>query len=172
MSLVTTADADPSSLRPLTPDDHTRIAEVVTGVGLYADLRDWARVERFLAPKVTTDYVSLSGGTVATADRSALVAQWRAVLPGFDATQHQITNLAVQGAGDDAEVTSHVRATHWIGEQFWTVGGIYSHRLARSQDGWRVTFMGIKRLYEEGDRKLLELATSRVAKGDQTSSLR
>lgn len=62
-----------------------------------------------------------------------------------------------------ATATSHVRATHWIGTESWTVGGIYTHRLERGADGWRVTRMRLQRLYEEGDRGLVERAARRAA---------
>ena len=147
---------------PLSAADKAEIAEAVTGIGLYADLRDWGRVRDFMASQITTDYVSLFGGEVGTTDRVALIAQWKTVLPGFDATQHLITNIAVDGNADEAHTTSHVRATHWINGHFWTVGGIYRHRLVRSSDGWRVSFIGIQRLYEEGDRAVLKAAAERV----------
>ncbi|MER9962141.1 nuclear transport factor 2 family protein [Mesorhizobium sp. M0045] len=63
---------------------------------------------------VTTDYTSLFGGAAATSGRDALIAQWQGLLPGFDATQHLITNIIVEGAGNDAVARSHVRAAHWI----------------------------------------------------------
>jgi len=142
---------------------HAEIAGVVAGIGLFADLRDWPRLERLLAPQVELDYTSLFGGQPAALERAALLAQWQALLPGFDATQHLVTNIHVEGAGAVATATSHVRATHWIGTESWTVGGIYTHRLERGADGWRVTRMRLQRLYEEGDRGLVERAARRAA---------
>ncbi|WP_367117758.1 nuclear transport factor 2 family protein [Mesorhizobium sp.] len=66
-----------------------------------ADLREWNRVRSYFAARVTTDYTSLFGGEAATSDRDALIAQWQDLLPGFDATQHLITNIIVEGAGND-----------------------------------------------------------------------
>jgi len=65
---------------------HAEIAGVVAGIGLFADLRDWPRLERLLAPQVELDYTSLFGGQPAALERAALLAQWQALLPGFDAT--------------------------------------------------------------------------------------
>ncbi|MER9252561.1 nuclear transport factor 2 family protein [Mesorhizobium sp. M0598] len=146
----------------LTVEDRIAIAEAIAGIGLYADLRDWNRVKSYFAASVTTDYTSLFGGKVATSDRDALVAQWQGLLPGFEATQHLITNITVEGAGNDAVARSHVRATHWIGSRFWTVGGSYLHRLVRTPEGWRVNAIAIHRLYEEGDRAILAAAADRV----------
>jgi hypothetical protein len=148
---------------PLQAHDQLTITQTVTGIGLYSDLREWDRVLTMLAGQVTTDYVSVFGGDVETASRTDLVGQWRAILQGFDATQHLITNVAVDGSGDEATTRSHVRATHRIDDRFWTLGGVYTHRLVRTADGWRVVFMGIQRLYEEGDRALVQEASQRSA---------
>jgi hypothetical protein len=139
------------STAALTVEDRTAIAEAVAGIGLYADLREWNRVKSYLAARVTTDYTSLFGGEVATSDRDSLMAQWQDLLPGFDATQHLITNIVVEGA------------SHWIDARFWTVGASYLHRLVRTPEGWRVSAIAIRRLYEEGDRAVLTAAADRVS---------
>jgi hypothetical protein len=139
----------------LSADDRIAVTDTVTGIGLFADLRQWDRVGALLADEVTTDYVSVFGGEVASASRTELLDQWRATLGGLDATQHQITNVAVTATGQGATALSHVRATHWSGGRFWTLGGVYTHHLLRTQSGWQVAFMGIARLYEEGDRSVL-----------------
>ncbi|WP_352906969.1 nuclear transport factor 2 family protein [Mesorhizobium sp. M0816] len=143
-------------------DDRIAIAEAIAGIGLYADLREWDRVRSYFAARVTTDYTSLFGGEVTTSGRDALIAQWQGLLPGFDATQHLITNITVEGADNGAVARSHVRAAHWIGSRFWTVGGSYLHRLVRTPEGWRVNAIAIHRLYEEGDRAVLAAAADRV----------
>jgi hypothetical protein len=138
----------------LSAADQLAVTQTVTGVGLFADLRDWGVVGALLADEITTDYTSVFGGEVATASRADLLAQWRDTLGGFDATQHLITNVAVDGSGDEASTLSHVRATHWVGGRSWTVGGVYSHRLVRSPAGWQVTYMALRKAYEEGDRSV------------------
>ncbi|TIL57413.1 MAG: nuclear transport factor 2 family protein [Mesorhizobium sp.] len=125
-------------------------------------LSEWDRVKSYFTTRVTTDYSSLFGGEAATSDRDALIAQWQGLLPGFDATQHLITNIVVEGAGNDAVARSHVRAIHWIDTRFWTVGASYLHRLVRTPEGWRVSAISIHRLYEEGDRAVLAAAADRV----------
>jgi hypothetical protein len=146
---------------PLPPADQVAITQTVTGVGLYSDLREWDRVLALLGDHVTTDYVSVFGGEVETTTRTDLVEQWRNTLQGFDATQHQITNVAVQGSADSATTRSHIRATHRIGDRLWILGGVYTHQLVRSPAGWQVTSMSIHQLYEEGNRALLQEAVQR-----------
>ncbi|MER8422387.1 nuclear transport factor 2 family protein [Mesorhizobium sp. M0142] len=162
MISAVSAPASSASGDTLTVEDKIAIAEAVAGIGLYADLREWNRVRSYLAARVTTDYTSLFGGEVTTSGRDSLIAQWQALLPGFDATQHLITNVIVEGADKHAVARSHVRATHWIGSRFWTVGGSYLHRLVRTSEGWRVKAISIRRLYEEGDRAVLAAAADRV----------
>jgi hypothetical protein len=55
-----------------------------------------------------------------------------------------------------------VRATHWIDDRFWIVGGVYTHNLVRTPDGWQVTYMRFQRLYEEGGRAALRDAAARA----------
>jgi hypothetical protein len=155
--------AAPARADALSPADHIAITETVTGVGLYSDLRDWDRVQALLADNVTTDYVSVFGGDVQTTTRTGLVTQWRNTLQGFDATQHQITNVAPHPSADGATAQSHVRATHRISDRLWILGGIYTHQLIRGGAGWQVTSLRIQRLYEEGDRSLLQEAVARAA---------
>jgi hypothetical protein len=144
--------------------DVQSITQTVTGVGLYSDLRDWNQVAQLLADEVTFDYTSLFGGEVATNSRSDMVGQMRATLQGFDATQHLIGNVQVTvSTAEEVTALSHVRATHWIGERFWIVGGVYSHRLVGAPGGWKVTYMRFQRLYEEGNRAALRDAAARAA---------
>jgi hypothetical protein len=146
---------------PLSSADQVAITHAVTGIGLYTDVRDWARVSSLMADQVTTDYTSVFGGQIVTTSREDLVGQWRTTFQGFDATQHQITNVSVNGGGDEASTLSHVRAIHWIDLRSWTVGGVYTHRLVRGPNGWQVASIAIQRLYEEGDRDVFDAASRR-----------
>jgi len=146
---------------PLSAADQVAITQAVTGVGLYTDVRDWQRVSSLMADHVTTDYTDIFGGQIVATSREDLVAQWRTTFEGFDATQHQITNVSVSGGGDEASTLSHVRAIHWVDARTWTVGGVYTHRLVRGSNGWQVAFMAIQRLYEEGDRGVFDAASRR-----------
>ena len=144
-------------------DDRIAIGDAIVGIGLHADRHEWDRLEASFAPEVTTDYTSLFGGTPQTQARSALVAGWRGMLPGFDATQHMVTVAEVRLRDPDhATARSYVRATHRLGTALWVVGGFYTHELVRSPEGWRVTFMRLGLLYEEGDRGLVAGAAERA----------
>ena len=94
---------------PLSAANQVAITQVVTGVGLYTDVRDWRRVSSLMADHVTTNYTDIFGGQIVSTSREDLVAQWRNTFEGFDATQHQITNVSVSGGGDEAS-TCHTSA--------------------------------------------------------------
>ena len=158
--MVVSASPD-AHAEPLSATDQVAITQAVTGVGLYTDVRDWDRVSSLMADQVTTDYTDVFGGQIVTTSRGDLVGQWRTTFGGFDATQHQITNVSVSGGGNEASTLSHVRAVHWVDQRSWTISGVYTHRLMRGPNGWQVTFMSIQRLYEEGDRGVFEAASRR-----------
>ncbi|SEE44528.1 nuclear transport factor 2 family protein [Jiangella alba] len=125
------------------------------------DTLDWDRVLSVLADEVRLDYTSLWGGSAETVPGPEVVARWRALLPGFDATQH----LTGPVLADGDRRTTTVRGYHHLvdGERrsTWMVAGWYDIRVA----GGRVAAITLHATYEEGDRALTEAATARCAAG-------
>lgn len=158
---MTTAPADLSHLL-----DRAAIIDTVNAMAFFADARDWARVRACFDAKVFVDYTSLAGGEPAEQDADALIAAWRATLPGFDATQHIVTNHQVTLAGDRATCLSHFRAQHSIDEgtaaRVWELDGDYDHGLVRTADGWRIARLVMTWTFERGDRALGAEAAARV----------
>jgi fermentation-respiration switch protein FrsA (DUF1100 family) len=140
----------------LTVGDRIEIAECVTAMGLYADLRAWDRLEGLFLETVGVDYTSLFGGEPGTSSAAGLVQDWREELSPLDATQHLITNLQIAEGDDGVIVRSHVQARHVAGDQWWVLGATYTHGLVRTPQGWRISALTIHRLYEDGDRAVLE----------------
>ncbi len=131
------------------------------------DVQDWAEVRARFADRVRIDYTDLSGGEPETLDADELITRWQALLPGFDATQHMTGPSLVSGDGDGTRVDAHVRGYHHLadaeGGPIWGVHGHYVVRLARVDDGWRITDLTLRVFYQEGNTKLPELATERAA---------
>ena len=73
------------------------------------DTRDWGTVVALLADAVATDYTSVFGGEPETVDGAELATRWRALLPGFDATQHFLGPLLPAG---ENTVECNVRGHH------------------------------------------------------------
>ena len=143
--------------------DRIAITDVVDSVGTLADLGQYDRLQQLFTDEVTVDYTSLFSGEVQNISSEQLMTQWQSTLPGFDATQHMITNHRITVDGDEATAMAYVRATHKLGDQMWVVGGYYVDELVRTDEGWKLQAIQYNALYEEGDRSLVEQAAAKVA---------
>lgn len=118
------------------------------------DDRDWPTVRAGLAPEVDTDYTSLFGGEPERLTADALVARWRGLLPGFDATQHFLGPLLVDGPTVHCDVRGH----HHLDGRTWMVAGRY----ALTMSGQAIAGIVLHTAYQDGDRSLVEEATRRA----------
>lgn len=143
--------------------EEARIAGVISAVAIYADNRDFRPLERFFAPETTIDYTSLWGGEPQRFAPSALMDAWAGLLPGFDATRHELSDIQVEIGDDAATAQAKVRATHWLGDRTWVVAGSYNYELIRADTGWQVSRMTFHLSDESGDRTLVEEAAAKIA---------
>jgi hypothetical protein len=154
-----------------TPADRMAVVAAVDEIGLAADLREWAAVRQQFADRVYVDYSALTGTPGAEVNADALVAGWKAFLPGFTSTQHVITNHRVAINGRRAQVTSQFIATHRLdgaaGGELWTVAGRYLHTLERHPSGWKVTAMTLTVAWQSGNTELPKLAAAVAAKAER-----
>jgi hypothetical protein len=129
---------------------------------LYAiDRLDWAEVRRCFADQVRIDYTELSGGAAETLAADDLIARWRGLLPGFEATQHMTGPvLLARDERPGLRADAHVRAYHRLGGEIWAVHG---HYIARIADG-KITELTLQVFYQEGNLNLpataMQLATT------------
>ena len=149
--------------------DATDVPGHVTAMLHAIDARDWEAVRAAFADEVFVDYTSLNGGEPGVQLADDLVGGWRAMLPGFDATQH-LTGPFVTSVEDGIATTvTAVTATHRLGAPdgpVWIVGGHYDLELeAGDGDGLRITSMTLRTAYVRGDTSLPERARAR-ASGD------
>ncbi|WP_420963726.1 nuclear transport factor 2 family protein [Brucella sp. IR073] len=158
--LLTIIGADTSFASPV---DEARVASVIAAIAVYADNQDFHPLERFFAPETTIDYTSLWGGEPQRFAPSALMRAWAGLLPGFDATRHELSDIQVRIGDNAAAAQAKVRATHWLGDRTWVVAGAYDYALVRSEAGWQVSRMTLRLADESGDRKLVEEAAAKVA---------
>lgn len=148
----------------LTAIDRLDIAEAVGGIMLHLDMRQWGTVASYLLPEVTTDYTSVHGRGVVQCTREELVEGWSLRLPGFDATQHTVTQISITATGADSAATvSNLRAAHWVDGRCWAFVGSYHHTLRKVEEGWRIASIRIAMTQEEGDRGVWEAAVVRMA---------
>jgi ketosteroid isomerase-like protein len=122
------------------------------------DTRDWDVVGELLADDVSTDYTSIFGGAPEVLAGTDLVRQWESLLPGFDATQHFLSELLPTA---DSVVECNVRGYHHLDGQTWMVAGWYV--ITVTPDGpVRITGITITEIYETGSRDLLTRAETRA----------
>lgn len=145
----------------ITPDQ-ARARTAVAAMTALVDLRDWERLRRLFAERLLLDYTSLWGGQPQDLSRDELLAQWQAMLPGFDATMHELGQVSVSIVGDGATVAAPVTATHLLAGEAWIVGGRYLASLERRDDAWAIAALAYANEWERGDRALAEKARSLV----------
>lgn len=143
--------------------ERAAITEVVNAIATLADLRQWSKLRQLLTEEVTVDYTSLFAGEIQNIASNQLISQWQSVLPGFDATQHTITNHHIIINANKATAIAYVRATHKLDNELWIVGGYYIDELIKTDTAWKIKAIKYNAMYEEGDRSLLEKAAAKVA---------
>ena len=143
--------------------EEVRITTLVSSIPMAVDLAAYDLAERAFAESVIIDYTSLWGGEPATMTPDALMTSWRGIVPGFDATHHVLSNVAVQLSGETAFATADVDGHHWIGDQIWRPIGTYHWDLVRVDGDWKVTRMVFDMTEERGSRDLAALAMERAA---------
>ncbi|OHV84894.1 nuclear transport factor 2 family protein [Rhizobium sp. LCM 4573] len=145
-----------------TPAEEAKVAAVISAVAVYADNRDFTTLEGFFAPETLIDYTSLWGGEARRLTPRELMAAWSGLLPGFDATRHQLSDINVELDGEQAIAAATVTATHWLENATWTVSGTYDYVLVRRGSQWRVSAMTFHLADENGDRGLVQKAADRI----------
>lgn len=142
--------------------DLATVKTTVAAIPMAVDLGAYALAETLFAPEVTIDYTSLWGGDAAVMTPAALMDAWRGIVPGFDATWHELGPVTAEITGDDATATASVDGRHWIGDDIWRPIGTYDWTLARAGGDWQVTSMTFTLTQEIGDRSLAAQAMERA----------
>ena len=163
LSLVIGAVLMVSGNAAATPAEEAKIAAAISAVAIYADNREFAALEDFFASETLIDYTSLWGGEAQRFTPQALMAAWSGLLPGFDATRHQLSDIRVELNGKHANATARVTAAHWLEDATWTISGFYDYALVRSDSQWRVSALTFHLTDESGDRGLVRKAAEKVS---------
>ena len=151
--------------RLIAPQDRTAIMDTITDIAAGADRHQWDRVRRAFADEVTLDYTSLWGGTPTTQAVDDIIRQWSGFLPGFDETQHLVTNHTITSLeGAKATAEADFQATHRIGTDLWVLTGHYRYELVKVDAAWKVSALTMTATHETGDRGLVARAAERAPK--------
>jgi len=146
-----------------TLQDRIDIEDLICAVTMYADCNEYEQLLNLFAEDGVMKYGALFGAEHNSQPAATFIAHVRSFMPGFDSTQHQVTNFDIRVYGDSATSRSQVKASHRLGNRDWVVASIYHHEFVRRADGWRISSMGVQPLFEDGDRAMVEEAARRVA---------
>lgn len=134
-------------------------SEPITRLFAAADARDWAAALGTMAPQVRLDYTSLAGGSPATLTPEQITGAWAALLPGFDRTHHELSAFA---APEDAPVTFHGHAEHWLDGDQWTVDGDYEADVVQIDGAWKISSLTLHLKSQCGNTSLPAVAAAKV----------
>lgn len=143
--------------------DTAAIKTIVESVAVLADRGNFEALEKLYADEVLVDYSSLSGAEPELKSPQALMAEWASVLPGFERTRHEISNVEVDAKGTRAVATADVVADHYVLDLFWRVTGDYRYELVNAGGGWRITAATFNLRDEEGTRDVFGPAAQNAA---------
>jgi epsilon-lactone hydrolase len=155
------APKDSRGFGAATAEDRLEIQDAICGVTLQADCRNFAKIPPLFTSDATMDYSELFGDDQTSVPVGQFFTDVRSFLPGFDATQHLVTNFDIKVFGDVAYSTAQVRASHWIDDKEWVVGLTYHHQLQRLNSKWKIRHLAVSRRYEIGER-LIDIAAKRL----------
>lgn len=142
--------------------DRIAIASHIEAVGSLADAGHFEQLERLYSDEVMVDYSSLSGQPAELKSAKALMTEWAGVLPGFDITKHQLSNIDVKVEGELAFATADVTADHYIEDLFWQVTGHYRYQFAHQDGDWRIVSHQFLVDGETGTRDVFGLAIAQA----------
>jgi hypothetical protein len=143
--------------------DRIDIEDVISAVSFFVDQHEFDKLDDLFTPGAVMDYSDLFGPSHKALPAAAFLEQVRNFIPGFDATQHLVGNFDIRTFGDRAEARCYVQSSHRIDTRAWVRRSMYFCTLQRSRIGWKISLMGVKSLFEDGDRGLIKEAAERLA---------
>ena len=130
-----------SACQTLGKSDRRSAKKTVVKMVNAIDTKNWQRALSQFDETVFVDYQSMTGQPGQKTKAKDLVAGWQGLLTKAK-THHMLTNFEVTASGDTAEVFSHVYASHDAkGVKYWDIYGRYHHKLKKTSNGWKITFM-------------------------------
>lgn len=131
--------------------DRLAITDVLYACAAALDARDWDLLGSCFLHDAVEEF-----STGARVDGcTGIVAYCQAALAGLDATQHLVSNVRIDLAGDGAAVRSYFQAQHLRadadGGPTFTVGGSYEDEFVRTAEGWRIAARRLVRSWTSGN---------------------
>jgi ketosteroid isomerase-like protein len=114
------------------------IASQVQTIFSGADERNWSKVMSVMDEYVLLDYSSMTGSAATKVTPEQITTDWAAFLPGFDRTNHKLSDFKINIAGEEAVVSYIGKADHYLNSEVWTVEGSYITKLKSVGASWLV----------------------------------
>jgi hypothetical protein len=151
--------------------DRARLADIVHDFAAALDGREWSRlIALFTTGDVTFDYSSYSGNPPVVTTAQAWFGRLASAHPGFDVTQHSVSNLRFQIGQGQAHVTAYLRAEHFLTsagvDSQATLGGSYSFNFVNENGGWQITAMRLGVTWKTGNNALYALSFAGTPAGE------
>lgn len=147
--------------------DKADIADVILRFATSVDTLNFELYRSIFADEVDMDVSSFSGLPAERVSMDDWTAQIKGFLPGFDATQHVLSNFVINVEGDDATVVVYMKAEHFIandqGDNSHAIGGNYEFGLSRIAGDWKIGAMTLNVTWSRGNRDVYRLAGERAA---------
>lgn len=145
-----------------TMQDHLDIQNAMAAFYFAVDVRQWDKATALMSDPFHLDYSSFGGGNPADLTPNAIINQWKAILPGFEHTHHQLGNMHITMDKHTATTLCYVTATHTIGDKTWIVVGHYRNTLKRVGARWQLSGIQFNYKYQTGDTTLPKQAMQRA----------
>lgn len=142
--------------------DKQEIQETILKYAWGIDSRSWDLFRSIFADELEMDFSSFSGTPAAKMTAEQWVEGCKALLPGFDATQHVLSNFMIDVDGETATAVVYMKAEHFIGDDFHTLGGHYTHRLKRHGIGWLIHETTLTVTWQRGNFDVYDQARQRA----------
>jgi hypothetical protein len=135
-----------------TVSDRIEIDDLLTRYTRAIDTGEWDRLDAVFTDDAAIDYTSTGGIAGGYPEVKAWLAE---NLPLFPRRQHVLGQKEVVVEGDAAAVTAYFLNPMVVGqadgtELLWEFGGLYHHRLVRTEDGWRSVRLVEELLWKRG----------------------
>ncbi len=139
------------------------IKSMVANVGAYADAGNFESLETLFNDEVRVDYTSLAGGEPELKSANSLMSDWANVLPGFDATRHEVSNITVFAEEAWIVATADVVASHFLEAECWLVKGSYRYLFAVSEGRWKIFATTLNLEQQSGNAAIVQQAISNAS---------
>lgn len=158
--------------------DKRALDEMLFRYALALDRRDWGQYRNLLTDDVVFDFCdhgSVGAGTPEFVSGRDNVANAAAkVMAGFDATQHCITNIVHEIAGDNATTRCYLTAEHFLnndrGDRNVGCGARYEIDARRTGEGWKIAKLRFITLWFRGNTGLYAMAAANAARKSSSTT--